>query len=311
MSGEKAIPASRVQSNRLTVTPVLILVAVAMILGANFAVVKIGARELTPLFMAGIRSLIASVCLAAWIYIKGLPLFPDRTIVLHGVVVGIVFGLQFALIYVGLQSTLASRVYVLVYIAPFVTALGAHFFLKGDRLNRFKTAGLVLAFCGILALFMKDLGRFTLDTLAGDLMIVGAGILWGGSTVYVKKFMIHRVHSQQTQFFCTFFSMPLLFLLSAVCEGDVVHGLSWAGVLSVAYQSILVVFVTYTIWMELIYRYPASLIHAFSFFTPVFGVAISGVLLLGEPVGWNIVSALVLVSLGLILVNRPVRSVPS
>ena len=44
--------------------------------------------------------------------------------------------------------------------------------------------------------------------------------------------------------------------------------------------------------------------HAFSFFTPVFGVFLSGALILGEFMGPNLITALVLVSLGMVMVNR-------
>ena len=304
MDNEKILPAAGVKPAGLSVTPVLIMIGIAVVWGANWAVVKIGSREFGPLFMAGLRSLIAGGCLAVWIRLKGLPLFPSRTIVFHGAVVGLIFGIEFALIYVGLQQTMASRVYVLIYTAPFFTALGAHFFLSGDRLNRFKAAGLVLAFSGILALFMDDLGRFTLDTLAGDLMIMISGGLWGGMTVYIKKFLTGRANPLQTLFFHFFFSLPVFFGFSAVWESNVVHDLSWIGVSSVGFQSLVVAFISYLVWTELIFRYPVSLVHAFSFITPVCGVVISGVLLLGEPVGLNLIAALILISLGLIMVNR-------
>jgi len=43
--------------------------------------------------------------------------------------------------------------------------------------------------------------------------------------------------------------------------------------------------------------------HAFSFFTPVFGVLFSGILILGETISPNLVMALILVSIGMVLVN--------
>ena len=53
----------------------------------------------------------------------------------------------------------------------------------------------------------------------------------------------------------------------------------------------------------LVTRYPVSLMHAFSFFTPLFGVLFSGLLILGETIRSNLVVALILVSLGMVLVN--------
>jgi drug/metabolite transporter (DMT)-like permease len=284
--------------------PIAILLVLALVWGANMAVIKIGARELPPLFMAGLRSLVASACLYIWIKAKGLSLFPSIKVLLHGVVIGLFFGSEFGLIYVGLEYTLVSRTYVLVYTAPFFVAVGAHFFLKGDRLNRWKAAGLVLAFAGVVVLFMKDLGSFSFRTLPGDLMVLAAGALWGCTTVYLKKYLSHRTVPLQTLFYQVFFSAPPLFLMSILLEDPIVSNISLATGFSVFYQCIIVAFLSYLVWFELIHRYPVSLLHAFTFFTPVFGVFLSGALIMGEIISPSMVVALTLVSLGMILVNR-------
>jgi drug/metabolite transporter (DMT)-like permease len=126
--------------------PIAILLFLAMIWGSNMAFVKIGAREMAPIFMAGLRSVVASACLYIWMKTRRITIFPSRVILLHGAVVGILFGSEFGLIFVGLQYTLASRGYVLLYCAPFFAALGAHFFMVGDRINLWKAAGLLSAF---------------------------------------------------------------------------------------------------------------------------------------------------------------------
>ena len=284
--------------------PIVTLLVLALVWGANMAVIKIGARELPPLFMAGLRSLVASACLFIWIKAKGLSLFPSIKVLLHGVVIGLFFGSEFGLIYVGLEYTLASRTYVLVYTAPFFVAVGAHFFLKGDRLNRWKAAGLVLAFAGVVVLFMKNLGSSSLKTLPGDLMVLAAGALWGCTTVYLKKYLSHCTVPLQTLFYQVFFSAPPLFLMSILLEDPIVPNISLAAGFSVFYQCIIVAFLSYLVWFELIHRYPVSLLHAFTFFTPVFGVFLSGALILGETISPSMVVALTLVSLGMILVNR-------
>jgi drug/metabolite transporter (DMT)-like permease len=284
--------------------PISALLVIALIWGANMAIIKIGARELAPLFMAGLRSLVASVCLYIWMKAKGTTLFPSKSVLLHGIVVGLFFGSEFGFIYVGLGYTLASRTYILVYTAPFFVALGAHFFLEDDRLNPWKVAGLILAFAGVMALFMRDLGSFSLSALPGDLMALAAGALWGSTTVYVKRYLSHRTVPLQTLFYQVFFSAPPLFFMSILLEDPIVSSFSLAAGLSVFYQCIIVAFLSFLLWFKLIHRYPVSLLHAFSFFTPVFGVFLSGALILGEVISPSLIVALTLVSLGIVLVNR-------
>ena len=62
--------------------------------------------------------------------------------------------------------------------------------------------------------------------------------------------------------------------------------------------------VTYLAWFALIQRYSASRLSAFTFLTPLFGVA-AGHLLLGDPITPAFALAVALVVAGLVLVNRP------
>jgi drug/metabolite transporter (DMT)-like permease len=284
--------------------PVLALLVLGLIWGGNLASIKIGAKEIAPIFQAGLRSAIAALCLYAWMLFKGIPVFPGRKLTLHGLVLGLMFGGEFALLYVGLNHTLASRAYVLLYTAPFFVALGAHFFLKGDRLSLSKSLGLILAFSGVVALFSRDLGGASLGYLGGDLLALCAGCLWGATTIYLKRFLAAKIHPAQTLFFHLFFSTPILFGLSLVMEDKLAWGFSAPTIMAVLYQSVIIAFLSYLAWFMLVHRFPASLLHAFSFFTPVAGVFISGWLILGEPLSLRLLLSLALVSLGLLLVNR-------
>ena len=189
----------------------------------------------------------------------------------------------------------------------FFVAIGAHFFLKGDRCNPWKMGGLILAFGGVVVLFTRGMGPLTLETLPGDLMALGAGAFWGATTVYVKRYLTDRTVPLQTLFYQVFFSMPYLFLLSLFLEKPSLGALvtlSGAAAVSLFYQCIIVAFLSFLVWFELIHRHPVSLLHAFSFFTPVFGVFLSGVLILGEGISLKLMVALTLVSLGKVFINR-------
>jgi drug/metabolite transporter (DMT)-like permease len=72
---------------------------------------------------------------------------------------------------------------------------------------------------------------------------------------------------------------------------------------SLIYQT-LVVSTTFIAWFALIVRFSASRLSAFTFLTPIFGVA-AGHLVLGDPLTPAFALAVLLVAGGLILVNRP------
>lgn len=286
--------------------PIAILLLLALTWGANMAFIKFAAREVAPLFMVGVRSAVASVLVYFWMKARGVPVFPSRVAAGHGVVVGLLFAAEFALIYIGLQRTLASRTYILVYTAPFFVALGAHFFLQGDRLNAWKIVGLIIAFSGVTLLFMKGFSSFSAQTLPGDLMALVAGALWGATTLYIKRFLVQRALPLQTMFYQLFFSIPVLIGLSLMIEAPVISGFSLLTAVSLFYQCVVVASASFILWFELIHRYPVSLLHAFTFFVPVIGVFLSGMLMLGEAITVRLTAALCLVSVGMILVNyRP------
>ena len=76
--------------------------------------------------------------------------------------------------------------------------------------------------------------------------------------------------------------------------------LAWG---ALAYQTFWVVSVTFVIWFALIVRYSANRLSAFTFLTPLFGVA-AGHLVLHEPLTPAFAAAVAMVAGGLILVNR-------
>ena len=288
---------------QLSWQPIAVLLAITMIWGSNMAFIKIASREMAPIFMAGFRSVVASLCLYIWLKVRRIRIFPSKVIVWHGIVVGILFGSEFGLIFVGLKYTLASRGYVLLYVAPFFAAIGAHFFLAGDRFTVWKAAGLLSAFGGVVVLFMKNLGSFSFEALPGDVLFLIAGAMWGATTVYIKKYLVQHTEALQILFYQLFFSAPFLLIFSILLEDSFIWGASFALVFSLFYQCIIVAFLSYLVWFMLVSRYPVSLMHAFSFFTPLFGVLFSGLLILGETIRSNLVVALILVSLGMVLVN--------
>jgi drug/metabolite transporter (DMT)-like permease len=292
-------------SPRLGASTVATMLMLSLIWGSNLAVVKYTTSELSPIFMAMVRSTVSGALLAMWMIYKKVPLLSSGRNMAHGVVVGMLFGIEFALVYTAIQFTMASRAVILLYTAPFWVALMAHFFLSGDRLNRAKTLGLLLAFLGVAVLFVNDdTFKFTKLALIGDFLAIMGAVCWALTTVYLKRYLSHRVHPFQSLFYQLAFGIPLLLVLALVFEDAWILHLSWLGWLSMFYQCVIIAFVSFTIWFSLVHKHPVSLLHAFTFFTPIAGVFFSGVLILNEPISINLLIALGMVSLGLVMVNR-------
>ena len=278
-----------------------VLTVLCLIWGLNAVAVKISNAGIAPIFCAGLRSVIATICLLIWMGFKRLELFPGR--IKDGMVVGLLFGIEFGLLYMAILFTTVSSAYILLYTSPFFHALGAHFFLRGDRLTARKWIGLSLSFCGVLILLSKHLGLSSIVELTGDLMALSAAVAWASTTVYVKRRLAKAVLPYHTLFYQTLFSIPILFLLSLCFQETPVQTLNGLILFAVAFQGILVAGISYLVWFFLVHRYPISQLSAFTFLTPVFAT-IAGVLILKEPVNLRLILSLIFVSIGIYIVNR-------
>ena len=202
-----------------------------------------------------------------------------------------------------MQLTTASRAVLFLYTAPFFTALGAHVFLPAERLNLLQAAGLVVAFGGIGVAFADGLGAPG-GSLTGDLLCLVGGILWGVTTVVVKATpVLAQVRPSRILFTEMAFSAPFLLAASAFAgEWNLVPGATWRAWGSVFYQTVIVAFATYLLWMWMVKRYPASKLSGFTFLAPLFGIVASW-LFLGEPISPALLVGLFAIAIGLRMLN--------
>jgi drug/metabolite transporter (DMT)-like permease len=281
---------------------IIFIIILTLLWGFNYPNIKYSNRGISPVFASTLRSIIASICGLIYCLRKGERVFHTDIMLFHGFMVGLMFGLEFACIYFGLLYTDAARSVLFVYTSPFVVAVGAHLFLRGDRLNFLKTLGLVLAFMGIFVVFGGRPKTAKPTMLIGDILEIGAAFFWGATTLYIKKFMVERVHPINTFLYQLFFSIPILWVVSILLEPKWIYGVDLYIIASIFYQSVIVAFMSYFIWFKLIHEYSVSRLSAFTFFTPIFGV-LFGILFLNEEFTPSLMIGLPLVSMGIFLVN--------
>jgi drug/metabolite transporter (DMT)-like permease len=134
---------------------------------------------------------------------------------------------------------------------------------------------------------------------------VGAA-LWAGTTLSIRATRLAGAPAEQT--------LMAQLVVSALALGAAgawageswpahISALAWG---SLAFQTVVVTFASYLLWFWLVRHYAATQISTYTLLTPVFGLA-AGVGLLGEPLTWRIVAALLAVSAGIALVTRRPR----
>jgi drug/metabolite transporter (DMT)-like permease len=139
--------------------------------------------------------------------------------------------------------------------------------------------------------------------LTGDIMMVGAALFWAATTLTIKASPLTRTSAQKVMLYQLIVSAPVIAVAALLVGERVTNMPSGLAFGALAYQTIWVVSVTFVIWFALIARYSASRLSAFTFLTPLFGVA-AGHLVLDDPLTPAFAAAVALVAVGLLLVNR-------
>ena len=295
------IPASHVRP--LDAAGMVLVVFICLTWGFNQPAVKLAIHEVPPLIQCAIRSSLATLMVLGIMRWRGLPVTARDGTLTAGLIAGALFGVEFLLIYRGLLYTTASRAVLFIYLAPFFVVIGARWFFPGDRFGLMQWLGLLMAFVGMVVAFGVPAPASSPDQLLGDLMMAGAAAGWAATTLVIKASALSRVSPEKTLLYQIGVCVPIV-TLGALVFGERVAALPSAVALgSLAYQTV-VVGTTFSLWFALIVKFSASRLSAFTFLTPLFGVA-AGHLVLGEPLTPAFALAVVLVAAGLILVNRP------
>jgi drug/metabolite transporter (DMT)-like permease len=271
--------------------------------GFNQVAVKLALPDVPPMLQALIRSAGALPVLLLIAWLRGVRMFERDGTLGAGLFAGLLFGVEFVLLFHGLKLTSASRAVVFLYGAPFFVAFGSYQFL-GERLRASQWGGLGLSFIGVALAIGVPQADVDARVLLGDLLVVGAGALWAGTTLVVKATSLLQAPPEKALGYQLAVSVPILGV-SAWVSGETLTRIPGPLALSLlAYQTIWVVGLTFLIWFALVKTYSASKLSAFSFITPLFGV-VAGYVIMHDTLTPIFGVAAVLVMAGLYLVNRP------
>lgn len=280
------------------------LTGFALLLAFNQVVIKVTNGGIQPVFFAGVRSAGAVLCIWLWLRWRGIPLHFAPGTRVAGFAMGCVFAFEFTCLFVALDLTAVSRASVIFYSMPVWLAIMAHFVMPDDKITPLKAVGLGLALAGVaVAILSRDDGA---GSFWGDLAALGAAVGWAVTAMLAKASPLSRVRPEIQLMWQVGVSAPLL-LIAALFFGPFIRDIAPIHIAGLLFQIVVVVSAGFIFWLWLLSIYPASGVASFSFLSPVLAVGL-GWLLLGEEVGPSLIIALILVAIGILLINRPVRS---
>jgi drug/metabolite transporter (DMT)-like permease len=271
-----------------------------IIFGANAVAIKISLTGLGVFTAAGIRFSMATTAIFLWALVTGQPLKIKKDQVHQLLIISVLFAVQLSLFYFGLSKTLASRGTLLVNMQPFFVLFLAHVFIPNDRITKKKFFGILIGFSGVAFVFLEKKG-LTTDFQIGDVIILIATLFWAVNAVYTKK-ILERFQPFQVVLYPTLFSLPFFFIEALLWDGQMILNLDTKVIVALLYQSLAAASFGFVAWNTMLRKYGAVSVHSFLFIMPIAGVFLGG-LVLGEPITFNILVALLLIVSGISIVN--------
>lgn len=276
--------------------------------GSAFPCIKTGyewlmiSRTCDQILFAGIRFTLAGIQLfAVYIFLNRKICKIDRELLPGVWKLGMVQTfLQYFFFYIGVSNTTGVKGSIINAANSFFVIVLAHFFTEGERMNRRKAAGCLCGIAGVVAVNLG--GDFSGGmTFTGEGFILIASLAYGMASIMAKKLTQGRDPLTIT---CYNFLLggSMLLLAGFLMGGTIPHFtvksfglLFYMGIISAG---------AFTIWTLLLKYNPVGQVAIFGFMIPVYGCLFSS-LFLGESfLKPGNITALALVCLGIVIVNK-------
>ena len=278
----------------LPVRHLLLALAVVVVWGSNFAIIKIALAQIPPLLFATLRfafALVPALFFVPW------PRVAWTSLAVYGVLIGVG---QFGVMFLAMDGHISPGLASLVIQTQVFFTIGLAMHFARERLQGFQWFALALAVVGMVVIALHTDGG---TTIGGLLMVLFAALCWAAGNIAARR--AAGVNMFGYVVWSSAFAIPPLFVLSLAVEGwpavreSLTHAdaAAWAAVLWQSWGNTLF---GYAAWAWLLARYPAATIAPLALGVPVVGLA-TAAWMLGEPLPpWKL-AATVLVMAGLAL----------
>jgi len=255
----------------------LALVALVVFWAANFSLVKLALRDVSPLAFTTLRFLLASGVLWVFLKVGGDRIQINRSSwpVLIGL--GLVGTTAYQTLFIyGISWTLAGNASLMLATAPIFTALFSRL-CRQERGGLSAWAGVGLSVLGIALVVIggsKDVS-FGAGTLTGDLAVLVAAAAWSAYTVGSVP-LVHRYGAVPV----TAATMWVGTLGLLIVSLPALRGQDWAGVrpvawLAVLYSGAFAIATAYFLWYYCVRRIGSTRTAVYTNFTPVLALLIA------------------------------------
>ena len=279
-----------------------LLLAMAVIWGVNFSVVKFATGLMAPLAYNGVRVTLAAVTLLA-IAAGARARWPSRRDTLALLGLGMLGNFVYQVLFIiGISRTRAGTAALVLAATPaFIAIIGR---LRGvERVSGRGWRGIWLQLAGMACVVFGG-ARLAAggESLLGNLLVLGGALCWSLFTVSLKPFM-HRIHPLHlAALTMTGGAVPLLIVASKALARTSWSAVPAAGWGAVLYSGLLGMVVAYLLYNAGVRAYGPTRTAMFGNLQPIIALLVAWAwpTLREVPTPWQVVGAVTIVS-GLLL----------
>lgn len=280
----------------------LLLVAMALIWGVNFSVVKFGTGVVPPLAFNAARMLLASVALAGVVLATGRRV-PRRDLVALALLGVLGNGVYQYLFVQGVALTRAGNAALVLAATPaFVALIGR---LRGvERIHARGALGIALSVAGI-GLIVLGTTRAPAGgaSVRGDLLVLGACLAWALYTVLLKPYTERVDGVTLSAVTMVGGTVPLALVALPALVSAPWATLGWAGAGAIVYSGLGALVIAYLFWYRGVRLLGPTRTAMYSNLQPVIALLVAWAFLAETPAPFQLLGA-VLILAGLLLTRR-------
>lgn len=202
-----------------------------------------------------------------------------------------------------LKYTLASNVSIIVASAPIITAILAHFFIKGEKFSKNTALGFIVAFAGVILVVFN--GQFVLKlNPAGDALSLCAAVSWAVYSVILRT-CVDKFNSvmltRKLMFYGFATALPIALLqgdsmpFEAFKKPDMLFCILFLGVIGSG--------ICYVMWNKAISRLGVVTTNNYIYINP-FVTLVTGGIFLKEPITVMGVAGALLIISGVVISSK-------
>jgi drug/metabolite transporter (DMT)-like permease len=279
-----------------------LLATLVVLWGSNFMFVKLGVATVPPATLVASRLVIGAVILVAVVRAMGHTFPPmGRSWGAYFILAIVGNSLPFWLITTGQKTIDSALAGILMAIMPLTTLVLAHFFVAGERMTRNRVAGFLLGFGGIIVLMgpaaLTGLGGSSIEIVA-QLAVLAGAVCYATQSVMVRRMLKGdvMVASAAIIAIAAVISLPIALAVDQPWNLSPsrisLYAVIWIGIGPTAIATLA--------FLKLIGSAGPTFMSLVNYCIPVVAVLL-GVALLGEELGANAYTGLVLILGGIAL----------